>query len=52
MIQIDMDMPRNCLECPFCVADQYLRDYCCVTHDMICEFDERDEDCPLKECDV
>ena len=50
MIQIDMDMPRNCAECPFCTADQYLQDYCCITQDRLCElFDGRDDDCPLRE---
>ena len=53
MIQIDMPMPTNCLECPMC--NEYLM--CAIPVDGrkwgendVCEFDQgRPEWCPMKE---
>ena len=53
MIKINMEMPRNCAECPFYSGSRYGGD-CAVAYNelyfagVLVSFD-RHEDCPLEE---
>lgn len=57
MIQIDMDMPKNCSKCPCCQEDPHGTLYTCgVTEEDIMDdetgeiLQERPDWCPLEEC--
>ena len=51
MIQIDIDMPNSCNDCPFTYEDSYLKDKCQLTFNEVWHIskDKRDEKCPLIE---
>lgn len=53
MIQIDMDMPKNCGECPMCMIVYKMCAYCMAGRFQVkySELDLRDGICPLKEVD-
>ncbi len=50
MIQIDMEMPENCIDCPL-IAEEYTGAgvYECVWLQKRCLRNKRREDCPLRE---
>lgn len=50
MIQIDMEMPENCIDCPL-IAEEYTGAgvYECVWLQKRCLRNQRQKDCPLRE---
>lgn len=51
MIQIDMDIPKDCNGCPFAVTGNGEYFFCCfdVEKEVDMDSDYRRKDCPLKE---
>lgn len=53
MIQIDMDMPKNCAQCPMCMIVYQMCAYCMAGRFQVkySELDLRDGICPLRKVD-
>ena len=51
-IDMDMEIPKSCLECRLNYEGHFGEDLCCFTHRRVDDFlFERADFCPLKECE-
>ena len=53
MIQIDMEMSKNCMECPFMQLDmEFYDDVCTIVEENIYDAEKRADFCPLIDADA